>query len=152
MQLGTNVVGHYFFTTLLLPALEAATASTGEKARVVNVSSTAAYLTSDFFFDSARDGPDRKKRITWDMYNTSKLVRVYSTLLNYLSSLLLPQGNVLFARELARRHGDKIVSTSLNPGNLKTDLQRHLPGWQATLLVRAIVRFVASFTKPRCRT
>ncbi|VDB84625.1 unnamed protein product [Peniophora sp. CBMAI 1063] len=115
MQVGTNVIGHYFFTTLLLPALEAA-AVNGEKARVVNVSSTAAYLASDFYFDSARDGPERKKRMTWDMYNTSKL------------------GNVLFAREFARRYGDKIVSTALNPGNLKTDLQRHLPGWQATLI------------------
>ncbi|KZV61496.1 NAD(P)-binding protein [Peniophora sp. CONT] len=115
MQLGTNVVGHYFFTTLLLPALEAA-ATNGEKARVVNVSSTAAYFASGLLFDSARDGPERRKHITWDMYNTSKL------------------GNVLFARELARRYGDKIVSTSLNPGNLKTDLQRHLPGWQQTLI------------------
>jgi hypothetical protein len=24
---------------------------------------------------------------------------------------------------------------SLNPGNLKSDLQRHMPGWQAMLLV-----------------
>ena len=37
------------------------------------------------------------------------------------------QGNVLFSNELARRYGDQgIVSTSLNPGNLRSDLQRHL--------------------------
>lgn len=79
MQLGTNVIGHYFFTTLLLPALETAAAN-GEKARVVNVSSTAAYLASGLLFDSAKDGPERKKRVTWDMYNTSKLVRIQAHL------------------------------------------------------------------------
>jgi len=37
-------------------------------------------------------------------------------------------GNVIFSKELAKRYADQgIVSTSLNPGNLKTDLQRHVP-------------------------
>jgi len=43
------------------------------------------------------------------------------------------------ARELARQHGDKIVSTSVNPGNLNTDLQRHMPWWQAAVTVRLSV-------------
>jgi retinol dehydrogenase-12 len=46
------------------------------------------------------------------------------------------QGNVVHAKELARRHGDKLVATSCNPGNLKTDLQRHLPSWQHWFIVR----------------
>lgn len=33
---------------------------------------------------------------------------------------------MIYATELARRYGDQgIVSTSLNPGNISTDLQRH---------------------------
>jgi NAD(P)-dependent dehydrogenase (short-subunit alcohol dehydrogenase family) len=36
-------------------------------------------------------------------------------------------GNVVYATELARRYGDDgIVSTSLNPGNIATDLIRYL--------------------------
>ena len=27
-----------------------------------------------------------------------------------------------------------LTGQALNPGNLKTDLQRHVPGWQSTLL------------------
>ena len=46
------------------------------------------------------------------------------------------QGNVVFSKELARRYGDQgIVSTSLNPGNLKTDLQRHAKGLQLRMMV-----------------
>ena len=73
MQIGTNVIGHYFLTSLLLPALETASAS-GEKARVVTNSSLVAYFAKDFVFDAVRDGPQRKKLTPRDMYNISKLV------------------------------------------------------------------------------
>lgn len=44
---------------------------------------------------------------------------------------------MVFATELARRYGDKgIVSTSLNPGNLTSELHRTLD-WGTWLLVRA---------------
>jgi len=34
-------------------------------------------------------------------------------------------GNILFSNELARKYGDQnIISTSLNPGNIVSDLQR----------------------------
>lgn len=47
------------------------------------------------------------------------------------------QGNVVVALELARRYRDQgIVSTSLNPGNIKTDLQRHLPWFVQSIIVR----------------
>jgi len=117
-QFGTNVMGHWLFTELLLPALLAATdaSPTHEKARVVTVSSSANYLTKGIDFEAIADGPKRRKLDTWGLYYNSKL------------------GNVLVARELARRHGDKIVSTSVNPGNLNTDLQRHMPRWQFAIL------------------
>ncbi|KZV62249.1 NAD-P-binding protein [Peniophora sp. CONT] len=114
MQIGTNVIGHYFFTSLLLPALEATSAS-GEKARVVTTSSVVAYFAKEFVFDAVQDGPQRKKLGPRDLYNISKL------------------GDALFAIELSRRLGDKVISVAVNPGNIKTDLQRHMPSWQRPL-------------------
>ncbi|KAI0052001.1 NAD-P-binding protein [Auriscalpium vulgare] len=112
MQFGTNVIGHFFLTQLLLPALLAATSASPahEKARVVTTSSSGSFLTNDVFWDSIVDGPARRKRQPYPLYFSSKFA------------------NVVVARELARRHGDNLVSTSLNPGNLKTELSRHL-GW-----------------------
>ncbi|KAI0302872.1 NAD(P)-binding protein [Multifurca ochricompacta] len=117
-QFGTNVIGHWLFTQLLLPALFAATdaSPTQEKARVVTVSSSANYLTKGLDFEAFVDGPKRRTYEIWELYNKSKF------------------GNVVVARELARRHGDKIVSTSLNPGNIKSDLQRNMPRWQLALI------------------
>ena len=46
------------------------------------------------------------------------------------------KGNVLFAREMAKRHGDKIVSIALNPGNIKSELQRHMTAMQERMIVR----------------
>ncbi|KAH9053024.1 NAD(P)-binding protein [Lactarius vividus] len=118
MQFGTNVIGHWLFTELLLPALFAATdaSPSHEKARVVTVSSSASYVTKGIDFDAIVDGPERIKYSERELYNKSKF------------------GNVVVARELARRHGDKIVSTSLHPGNIRTELQRHMPGWQRTVV------------------
>ncbi|KAH9973112.1 NAD-P-binding protein [Lactifluus volemus] len=118
MQFGTNVIGHWLFTILLLPALFAATDAslTHEKARIVTVSSSAHYFTNGLDFDAFADGPQRKKYSPWDLYHKSKL------------------GNVVVARELARRYGDKVVSTSVNPGNIRTDLQRNMPRWQFFIL------------------
>lgn len=41
------------------------------------------------------------------------------------------------ALELARRYGDQgIVSTALNPGNINSDLPRHLPSFVRFIAVR----------------
>jgi retinol dehydrogenase-12 len=118
LQFGTNVIGPWLFTQLLLPALFAATdaSPSHEKARIVTVSSAAIYLTSSLDFDAIADGPGRNKYIVHDMYNKSKF------------------GNVVVARELARRYGDKIVSTSLHPGTVRTELVRHLPWFLCAIL------------------
>ncbi|TFK24421.1 NAD(P)-binding protein [Coprinopsis marcescibilis] len=111
LQFGTNVLGHFYFTKLLLPTLLATTkASPSGKARVINTSSFASRM-GKLDFNTFKDGPARRKLSTITLYNQSKF------------------GNVVFSSELARRYGDEgIVSVSLNPGNLKTDLGRHLPG------------------------
>ena len=126
MQFGTNVLGHFYFTKLLLPLL----LSTVDKApkgsvRVVNVASNA-HLFSDLSFELLKDSPARRKRRSGLLYGQSKT------------------GNILFSNELARRYGDKgIVSISLNPGAIRTELQRHSNGVLRTVLHWLVLKDVS---------
>ncbi|KAH9932805.1 NAD(P)-binding protein [Epithele typhae] len=108
MQFGTNVIGHFLFTELLMPVLLAgARASPDGHTRVVTVSSLAAYNTGEVWYDALRDGPTRRKLGTEKLYDQSKFA------------------NAVVARQIAQRYGEQgIVSISLNPGAIKTDLQR----------------------------
>lgn len=38
-------------------------------------------------------------------------------------------GNVLFAKEMARRYSGKIVSLAVHPGTVRTEVTRHMPFW-----------------------
>ncbi|KAF8965144.1 hypothetical protein BDZ97DRAFT_1918567 [Flammula alnicola] len=109
LQFGTNVLGHFYFTKLLLPTLLAgAKSSPHGKARVVNTSSAASMFISTIDFNTLNDTLARKKKGTGLLYSQSKFA------------------NILFSNELAQRYGSQgIVSMSLNPGNLDSDLMRH---------------------------
>ncbi|KAH7927978.1 NAD(P)-binding protein [Leucogyrophana mollusca] len=108
LQFGTNVLGHFYITKLLTPLLLATGKSSPDGiARVVNTSSNAHWF-SGLHFDTFKDGPARRKMSGWTLYGQSKT------------------GNIVFSAELARRLGDQgLVSTSLNPGGIKSELQRH---------------------------
>ncbi|KDQ11158.1 hypothetical protein BOTBODRAFT_35698 [Botryobasidium botryosum FD-172 SS1] len=118
VQFGTNVLGHFYFTRLLIPLLLAgARESPDKKARVVNTSSSGAMFHPHIDWDTLAEGPARTKKGTQGLYMQSKY------------------GNVVFAQELARKYGNEgIVSTSLNPGNIKTDLQRNLQGLTSAMV------------------
>jgi len=109
LQFGTNVLGHFYFTKLLLPTLlTTAKTSPDGKTRVINTSSSGHMISWGLDFNTFKDSPARSKKGTHLLYAQSKL------------------GNILVSNELARLYGEQgIVSTSLNPGNLKTDLWRH---------------------------
>jgi len=109
LQFGTNVLGHFFLTTLLLPELKAgAKSSSDHVARVINTSSQV-HVIAKLDFDALADTAARNKLTPSDLYGQSKF------------------GNVVFSHELARRYGDDgIVSIALHPGSLKTDLGRHI--------------------------
>ncbi|CAG2161780.1 unnamed protein product [Oppiella nova] len=98
MQFGTNHLGHFLLTLLLLPLLKGA-----PKARVVSVSS-GLYKVGKIHFDNInlRDGAYAPMKA----YNQSKLA------------------NVLFTRELAKRLGPNstISAYCLHPGAIKTDI------------------------------
>ncbi|KAN0116537.1 NAD-P-binding protein [Russula decolorans] len=116
MQFGTNVLGHFYLTKLLLPVLTAtAKNSPAGTVRVVNVSSLSHYnrAPEGIRWSSVSPGNNsleaREKLGTIKLYGQSKL------------------GNILFSNELARRYGGEgIVSISLHPGVIKTDLTRYL--------------------------
>ncbi|EIW79062.1 NAD(P)-binding protein [Coniophora puteana RWD-64-598 SS2] len=114
LQFGTNVLGHFYFTKLLLPLLASTARRTASgHVRVVTTSSSG-HLFGSLDFDTFRDDNGRKSKR-----------RKQSSNALYCQSKF---GNVVFALELTRRHGaDGIVSTSLNPGNIQSDLQRHIP-------------------------
>ncbi|KAJ7215167.1 NAD-P-binding protein [Mycena rebaudengoi] len=110
------VLGHFYFTKLLLPLLlSTAQATPGGKTRIISVSSGAHHFTG-LNFATFKDGPERQKRSTHALYAQSKF------------------GVVVLAAELARRYGDQgIVSIAINPGNVATPLQREIKGFQASI-------------------
>ncbi|KAF5281075.1 hypothetical protein FQR65_LT14871 [Abscondita terminalis] len=103
-QFGTNHLGHFLFTLLLLPRIIASS-----PARIVNVSSR------------AHSGG----QLNFDDLNHEK--RPYSAYHAYADSKL---SNILFTKELARRlRGANIENVnvySLHPGVIATELGRHL--------------------------
>ncbi|KAJ6518864.1 hypothetical protein C8R45DRAFT_949562 [Mycena sanguinolenta] len=111
MQFGTNAIGPFYFTKLLLPALLAGAKSSSDgKARIVNTAS-AMHLTNKLDFKIILDDKKRKKAGAQPLYALSKFAVV------------------AFSAELARRYGDQnLVVASLHPGVIKTDLHRHMDG------------------------
>ncbi|KAF9696844.1 hypothetical protein EKO04_005241 [Ascochyta lentis] len=121
LQLGTNCLGHYAFTKLLTPLLaQTAKSSEAGTVRVVWVSSSAAHLGSPTGGVDLENLDYHSDKFAFHKYAVSK------------------GGNVLHALEMRRLHEqDGIVSVSLNPGNLNSELSRH-SGWLGGLVVRLI--------------
>jgi len=117
LQFGTNVLGHWYFSELLMPALLAGKESSPDgHARVITTSSSSGYLYT-VNWASFRDGPIRRKMSVQQLYSQSKFL------------------NVVVSRQIAKRYGERgIIALSCNPGYLKTDLQRHITGIQRKVM------------------
>jgi NAD(P)-dependent dehydrogenase (short-subunit alcohol dehydrogenase family) len=103
-QFGTNHLGHFALTGLLVPSLLKA-----EAPRVVTVSSLA-HRNGKIDFANLQS---EKKYVPWDAYNASKLA------------------NLLFALELerrARKAASKLVSIPVHPGISRTNIFQNGPG------------------------
>ncbi|KZO94649.1 NAD(P)-binding protein [Calocera viscosa TUFC12733] len=123
---GTNVVGPSYFTILLLPVLlsSAKTAPDG-KVRVINVASNANWFAP-------------KGGILWDTLEGSNPERVKkgSPESAYSQS---KWANIVFSNELAKRYGSQgIVSTAVNPGSVRTEVNRHAAPWTKWFLETVI--------------
>ncbi|HEY2166924.1 MAG TPA: oxidoreductase [Jatrophihabitantaceae bacterium] len=117
LQFGTNHLGHYVLTGLLLPSLLQADAP-----RVVTVASTA-HFGGDADVLSANAGPDYNPQKT---YSNSKLA------------------NLLFAFELQRLASAKglpLVSTAAHPGVAATGLVGDPQGMGANRMIRTVAPF-----------
>jgi len=117
LQLGTNNLAHHLFTRFLAPILvETVKSAPKGSVRVVWVASSAAKA---FAPDHGVDMQNLDYKIdkgAWHKYGVSKA------------------GNILQAKAFASRHeADGVVSVALDPGNLKTDLYRNMPKWQAPI-------------------
>ena len=102
LTFGTNHLGPYLFTRLLMPALQRA----GE-ARIVNVSSAGHY---------------RAPGIDWDAQK-----KPTATTTGFPEYCVSKLANVLFSAELGRRAPDGIHAYSLHPGGVATDVWRNVP-------------------------
>jgi NAD(P)-dependent dehydrogenase (short-subunit alcohol dehydrogenase family) len=112
---GTNHVGTFLFTNLLLDAVKRAA-----PARIVTVASRAHY-------DS--------KGLNWDALK--KPTKTIAGLPEYAASKL---ANVLFSAELARRlAGTGVTTYSLHPGVVATDVWRRVPWPIRPLIMRGMI-------------
>ena len=100
-QIGTNHLGPFLFTNLIIPRILAS----NKNPRIVNVSSVGHIFSpirfNDPFFENG------KSYDKWKSYGQSKTA------------------NILFARELSKRYASKrLTAFSLHPGGIQTNLGR----------------------------
>ena len=115
LQFGTNHLGHFALTGLLMPILEKTDGS-----RVVTVSSIA-HKPGVIDFEDLHG--DRKRYNKWGFYSQSKIA------------------NLAFSLEFSRRlerSGSGVTAIASHPGYSATDLQRHSMFWRFLNLIVAI--------------
>ncbi|KAH7094063.1 NAD(P)-binding protein [Auriculariales sp. MPI-PUGE-AT-0066] len=109
LQFGTNTLGHFYLTQLLMPILLKTSAiNPNDKPRVITTSAGMFRMYPQINYSTLRDGPARRKLSPLQLYAQSKTA------------------NIILSRELARRYGDKIIAISLHPGVLRTELTSHI--------------------------
>lgn len=113
IQMGTNHVGHFLLTKLLLPTLQETAKEANSDVRVVSLSSEAWNLAPGL--DTILSTEKLTATGPWTRYGASKAA------------------NIMFAAELARRY-PTLTSVSLHPGIIKTDL--YIPNTQTNPIVR----------------
>ncbi|MAM38583.1 MAG: short-chain dehydrogenase [Erythrobacter sp.] len=113
MQFGTNHLGHFLLTNLLMPLVER-----GERRRIVNLSSRGHHIAPVDFDDPNFENRGYDK---WVSYGQSKTA------------------NVLFAVGLERRLAKKgIHAFALHPGGINTNLGRHMSEEEMASLMERI--------------
>lgn len=154
------LLGPFYLTQLLLPALRTAAKSSPDgKSRVIHTSSFAGRFVDKIEYNTLTDTPARTKAFEYVLYSQSKLVSQYLSffLSVFALSCEFPQANSFISNEMARRYGDEgVISVSLHPGFLSSDLLRNLSLWQLAMVVRVLTSdsdtrlLLADVTSPLC--
>ncbi|KAJ6452659.1 hypothetical protein C8R45DRAFT_1065259 [Mycena sanguinolenta] len=123
LQFGTNVIGHFFLTELLLPALTQSYNETQVPARVIHTTSAGHVFSpgNGIDFVSLKGGPER------DAWVKSRTLGFMTPSVLYGESKL---GNIFVSNYFAKTHSDVLVSCAVHPGPIHTELMRH----QASLI------------------
>jgi NAD(P)-dependent dehydrogenase (short-subunit alcohol dehydrogenase family) len=129
LQFGTNHLGHYLLTRLLLDRIVAS-----GPARIVNVASASHY---------------NARKLDWDALQ--RTTRTTTAMREYAVSKL---ANVLFTTELARRlEGTGVTAYAVHPGVVATDVWRRVPGPFRWLIKRFMITPEEGAVSPlRCAT
>ena len=121
-QFGTNHLGHFLFTELLVPRLVESAPS-----RIVNLSSCYhdKAVGREGYIDFEDPNFQRRRYDGWAAYAQSKLA------------------NLLYAKDLANRlAGSGVLAFSVHPGWVRSNLMRSMmPAWFEKLAVRPLGRF-----------
>lgn len=112
LQFGSNHIGHFYFSNLIMPALLKAAPS-----RIVSVTSDAHRLSPIIFDDINYESRPYEK---WGAYGQSKTA------------------NALFAVGLSARFSDRgIEAFAVHPGVIATPIGRHLPNEEIERITKA---------------
>ncbi|MBP9151871.1 MAG: SDR family oxidoreductase [Flavobacteriales bacterium] len=105
MQFGTNHIGHFLLTNLILDNIKAS-----GKARIINLSSIAHKSTRTLNFDDINY--QKEEYGGWKSYSRSKFC------------------NILFTKELAQRlEKDGITVNAVHPGGVRTEIAEKNANW-----------------------
>lgn len=106
-HIGTNFVGHFLLTELMMPWMAKAQQQSGVPARIINVSSKLHRMGQIHTHDP-----------------NLKLKGSYNSLAAYSQSKL---AQVMFSKECNRKHAGIVHCVSVHPGEVLTDVVRSLP-------------------------
>lgn len=130
IQLGTNHVGHFLLTKLLLPTMEETAKLPASRVRIVSVASVGHFVApgQGIVFSELRT--DMYRWHTFRRYGQSKLA------------------NILFVRRLAElldEKGSKVIAVSIHPGVVDTGLYRSVENWYIIPELLRIARKIKLF-------
>lgn len=130
IQFGTNHIGHFLLTKLLLPTLEKTTSLPGTDVRIISVSSIAHYFAPCQGIVFSELKTEMESWLSMRRYGQSKLA------------------NILFTKQLAKQlknQDSKILAVSIHPGVVDTGLYEYIEKWPIFSVFLKIARKMMIF-------
>ncbi|KAK9455007.1 hypothetical protein V1511DRAFT_499155 [Dipodascopsis uninucleata] len=142
MQLGTNHIGHFLFTNLILDKLLASAKTNGKSGmtRIINLSSSA-HMSSPFrFSDYNFEKEAANSNFGFKSKDGDESEGVYDAIAAYGQS---KTANILFTLYLQKHLADKgIVSYAVHPGVISTELGRYCDDqWLSKMIEKTNLKY-----------